>query len=266
MKCFIGFFRKGVWLDFIVLPLLGALLLSALSIIQKLYLGINIWKVASYAFPSLYGSIAGGLVGIWSCRLRRVLQQQVDLQQRYSDLFENASDLIQAVGLDGSILYVNRAWLQTLGYDEQDLPTLNIFDVIHPADRPHCQQRFSNLVAGEEVPRMDVTFLRKDGGGVLLEGSVSLRYKDGVPHSIRSIFRNISERKETELKIHQLAYYDTLTGLPNRILLQDRLMHAIADAKRFSHYLGVMFIDLDQFKKINDTLGHSVGDELLKEA
>lgn len=266
MKCSMSLFRRGNCLDFVLLPLIGALFLSALSIIQKLYVGLNVWNAASYVFPGLYGSIAGGLVGLWSSRLRRVLHQQINLQQRYYDLFENASDLIQAVDLNGAVIYVNRAWKQTLGYDEHEIKTLNIFDVIQSGDRPHCQQRLSCLVAGEEVAPMEVSFRCKDGQSVLLEGNISLRYEDGEPHSIRGIFRNISERKEAELKIHQLAYYDTLTGLPNRILLQDRLIHAITDAKRFSYYLGVLFIDLDQFKKINDTLGHSVGDELLKQA
>jgi diguanylate cyclase (GGDEF)-like protein len=110
-----------------------------------------------------------------------------------------------------------------------------------------------------------VTFLRKDGCPVLLEGNVSLRFENDQPHSIRAIYRDISERKAAEVKIHQLAYYDKLTGLPNRTLLQDRLVHAIADAKRFEYHLGVVFIDLDHFKKVNDTLGHHIGDLLLQE-
>lgn len=266
MKCLLGFSRRGICLDFVILPCAGALLLSVLSMVQKVYIGADLWRASAYLFPSLYGSIAGGLVGIWSSRLRRVLQEQINLQQRYHDLFENASDLIQAVGLDGSILYVNRAWKQTLGYQEEDLDHLNIFDVIERADRPLCQQRLSLLIEGEEIPPIEVAFRCKDGRRVLLEGNISLRYEHNVPHSIRGIFRDISERKESELKIHQLAYYDALTGLPNRILLHDRLIHSIADARRFSHCLGVLFIDLDQFKRVNDTLGHSVGDDLLKEA
>lgn len=258
--------RKNLCVDFLVLPILGALLLSALSVVQKLYIGAPVWRVQVYYFPAVYGSIAGGLVGIWSRRLRQALVKQVKLQEHYLDLFENASDLIQSVRLDGSILYVNRAWKETLGYLDHDIPSLNIFDVISSADRPICRNRVISLLDGAELGPIEVTFQCKDGRAVLLEGNISLRQDEGQPHSVRGIFRNISERKQAEQKIHQLAYYDTLTGLPNRVLLQDRLIHAIADARRFSHYLAVMFIDLDQFKKVNDTLGHSVGDLLLKDA
>jgi len=258
--------RKNLCVDFLVLPILGALLLSALSVVQKLYIGAPVWRVQVYYFPAVYGSIAGGLVGIWSRRLRQALVKQVKLQEHYLDLFENASDLIQSVRLDGSILYVNRAWKETLGYLDHDIPSLNIFDVISSADRPICRNRVISLLDGAELGPIEVTFQCKDGRAVLLEGNISLRQEEGQPHSVRGIFRNISERKQAEQKIHQLAYYDTLTGLPNRVLLQDRLIHAIADARRFSHYLAVMFIDLDQFKKVNDTLGHSVGDLLLKDA
>jgi len=186
--------------------------------------------------------------------------------ERYHDLFENASDLIQSVALDGKVLFVNRAWRDTLGYDDSEIATLNIFDVISPDDHHQCRQRFESLISGDVVNSAEVTFLRKDGCPVLVEGNVSLRFENDQPHSLRAIYRDISERKAAEVKIHQLAYYDKLTGLPNRTLLQDRLVHAIADAKRFDHHLGVMFIDLDHFKKVNDTLGHHIGDLLLQEA
>ncbi len=257
---------KNHCVDFLVLPVLGALFLSLLSVFQKLYIGAPVWRAQVYYFPAVYGSIAGGLVGIWSRRLRHAVVKQVKLQEHYLDLFENASDLIQSVRLDGSILYVNRAWKETLGYHENDIASLNIFDVISSADRPICRNRVIKLLDGMELGPIEVTFQCKDGCAVLLEGNISLRQEEGQPHSVRGIFRNISERKQAEQKIHQLAYYDTLTGLPNRVLLQDRLIHAIADARRFSHHLAVMFIDLDQFKRVNDTLGHSVGDLLLKEA
>jgi diguanylate cyclase (GGDEF)-like protein/PAS domain S-box-containing protein len=266
MKCY-GAHRLYSWsVDFILLPILGALLLSFLSVFQKIYIGAYLWRVEAYLFPAFYGSIAGGLVGVWSGRLRKALRRQVKLQKHYLDLFENASDLIQSVTLDGSILYVNRAWKETLGYSDDEVSQLNIFDILAPADRDGCRQRIEMLIQGEELSPIEVSFQCKNGSAVLLEGNISLRYEDNRPHSVRGIFRNISERKQAELKIHQLAYYDTLTGLPNRILLQDRLIHAIADARRFSHFLAVMFIDLDQFKKVNDTLGHSVGDLLLKDA
>ena len=266
MPCFMSCPQPSSFLRFLIFPVAGALLLAALSVLAKLYVGANVWHLMAYIFPATYGSIAGIIVGVWSSRLRRSLDEQSFLREQYYDLFENASDLIQSIGLDGSLLFVNRAWRDTLGYTDDDLKSLNIFDVIDPKDHCHCRERFADLISGAPIPAMEVTFLCKDSRPVLLEGNVGLRMEHGEPHSVRAIYRNISERKAAEVKIHQLAYYDKLTGLPNRALLQDRLMHAIADAKRFSHHLGLMFIDLDHFKKVNDTLGHSVGDLLLIEA
>lgn len=258
--------RSRFVIDLCLFAIAGAFILAVFSIIPKLRLGADIRNVASYLYPSVYGSIAGGLLGVWSGRLRRSLHAQTCMQERYHDLFENASDLIQSVGLDGSVLFVNRAWRETLGYDDSDIASLNIFDVISPDDHSNCRQRFASLISGEVVASTEVTFIRKDGAPVLLEGNISLRIENDAPHSFRAIYRNISERKAAEAEIHQLAYYDKLTGLPNRTLLHDRLIHAIADAKRFEHHLGVMFIDLDHFKKVNDTLGHHIGDLLLEEA
>jgi diguanylate cyclase (GGDEF)-like protein/PAS domain S-box-containing protein len=76
--------------------------------------------------------------------------------------------------------------------------------------------------------------------------------------------QDISERKRSEREIHRLAYYDSLTGLPNRVLFKDRVTHAIAHARRYEYHLALLFLDLDRFKIINDTLGHNIGDQLLK--
>jgi len=265
VKNFIDRLYSRPVIDFCLFSLAGAIILAVFSIVPRLKLGADIRSVTSYLYPSVYGSIAGGLLGIWSGRLRRSLHAQTSMQERYHDLFENASDLIQSVALDGRLLFVNRAWRETLGYSDSEIAALNIFDVISPDDHHHCRQRFESLIAGGIVNSAEVTFLRKDGCPMLLEGNVSLRFENDQPHSIRAIYRDISERKAAEDKIHQLAYYDKLTGLPNRTLLQDRLVHAIADTKRFDHHLGVVFIDLDHFKKVNDTLGHHIGDLLLQE-
>ena len=251
--------------SFITFLLCGALLLAVFSVLAKLQMGADVLWWPGYLFPSFYGAIVGSVAWLWSARLQHSLQEQTRLREQYYDLFENASDLIQSISLDGSVLFVNRAWRDVLGYSAADLEKMSIFDVIVPEDRSHCRERLEALLDGQRLPPAEVTFLRKDGGRVLLEGDVSLRRKNDKPHSVRAIYRNISERKAAEVKIHQLAYYDGLTGLPNRTLLQDRLAHAIADARRFGHHLGLIFIDLDQFKKINDSLGHSVGDLMLIE-
>ncbi|MBX9870624.1 MAG: EAL domain-containing protein [Burkholderiaceae bacterium] len=116
-------------------------------------------------------------------------------------------------------------------------------------------------------PFWDFTYQLRSRSGELRWCSVSGKpvYEDGVFTGYRGTGSDITERKLTEQRIEFLAYHDPLTGLPNRVLLEDRLEQAIAQAERSHHGLALVFMDLDNFKKINDSLGHAAGDALLKE-
>jgi len=129
---------------------------------------------------------------------KRVEQALRDSEERYRDLFENASDLIQSVTPDGWFLYVNRAWKETLGYSDEELRGLNLSDVIHHDSLPHCMELFKRVIRGEDVGNVEAVFVAKDGREIMVEGSVSCRFKDGKPFSTRGIFRDITERKRAE--------------------------------------------------------------------
>lgn len=115
------------------------------------------------------------------------------------------------------------------------------------------------------VENVDVLYRKKNGSVIPLLLSASVVYdRFKLPAGVVLVLRDISERKKAEVNLRFMATHDLLTGLPNRTVLNDRLRQAIARAKRYKHFVGVMVIDLDKFKEVNDTFGHSGGDALLK--
>ncbi len=190
---------------------------------------------------------------------RELRESQAALQE----FLDNATDLVQSVGPDGRFAYVNRSWLGALGYAQEEVGRLTMFDIIHPDSRTHCQRVFERLMAGEPVKSVEAVFVAKDGRRIAVEGHIDCHSKNGTTFT-RAIFRDITERKLAEERLTHLAHYDSLTGLPNRLLFHDRLNHALAQARRAQQLVVLLFLDLDGFKAVNDTLGHEVGDLLLK--
>ncbi|HEX6861910.1 MAG TPA: PAS domain S-box protein [Thermoanaerobaculia bacterium] len=116
----------------------------------------------------------------------------------YRQLVEEASDLIQSVGLDGGFRFVNRAWLETLGYAPEDLPALSLWDVIHPAQHGHCRQVFSALIGNGRPQRVETVFRSREGQEIQVEGSVGVRSEQGAVVASLGIFRDITERRRVE--------------------------------------------------------------------
>ena len=96
-----------------------------------------------------------------------------DRDTPFRDFCENAHDLIQSIAPDGSFRYVNRAWRETLGYDEGEVDGLNIFDVIHPDSRAHCEEQMAALLKGEQKAHVDADFVTKAGDRIPVQGSVT---------------------------------------------------------------------------------------------
>ncbi|MBW1792395.1 MAG: diguanylate cyclase [Deltaproteobacteria bacterium] len=187
-------------------------------------------------------------------------------EERYRDLFEHSTDLIQCISADGRFLYVNDSWKKTLGYDDSEIDELNVFNLIKQDCIDECMEKFKRILSGEEIEHIETTFISKDGKEIILEGNVNCKFEDGLPVSTRGIFRDITKRKELEDKLHRLSITDEMTGLLNRrgfITMAEKQLNIAQRSKKKLYFL---YADLDNLKKVNDTLGHQVGDELITKA
>ena len=162
------------------------------DIVKAMSLGANDYVTKPIDFPVAMARIQTQLA------LKRAEEALRESEDRYRDLFENASDLIQSVAPDGTLVYVNRAWRETLGYGEEEMPDLSFLDIVHPDHRAHCRSMFGKVMSGEDSGRVETVFVSKDGREIVVEGSVSCRFSNGKPVSTRGIFRDITERKQME--------------------------------------------------------------------
>jgi diguanylate cyclase (GGDEF)-like protein/PAS domain S-box-containing protein len=167
-------------------------------------------------------------------------------------------------------IYLNERWSAMLGGN--GLPThtclAELMDTVHSDDRSNVEKFFHDVLIGRSES-YKVEHRVKNAAGewrwILSHGKVVRRCAKGLVERLAGTNMDIHERKLTELRVEYLAHHDELTGLPNRVSFNHSLEHAIRQTKRKRDKLAVMFIDLDRFKNINDSLGHDVGDQLLQE-
>ena len=151
-----------------------------------------------------------------------------------------------------------------IGYDEHELIGRPIMDFVHPRDVTVTRKVFASMLESPSFEAHgELRFRHKDGSWVWLEGFGQNLLKEPSVGAIVINYRDVSQRKETEKQLEYRAYYDSLTGLPNRLLFRDRLVNSLAHARRNRVGLAVMYLDVDHFKLVNDGLGHSFGDALL---
>ncbi len=186
-------------------------------------------------------------------------------EERLMGFLDTANDLILSFSPEGRLRYVNEAWQQVLGYTAEEAKELSFFGIIHPDSRERCNAELERILAGDVLSPLEATLVAKGGRSIIVEGSLTCGVDGEGSTAVWGICRDITERKQVEEQLYRLAHHDTLTGLPNRILFLDRLQQAKAHANRYRHHVALMFLDLDRFKIINDTLGHPVGDKLLQE-
>jgi len=190
----------------------------------------------------------------------------VESEMRYRDLFENARDAMYSYNLKGGgLVAVNQRVIELTGYTREELLSLTISELVAKDWHPVGAEALKRVYAGGDTAPHELEIVAKDGRRIPLEvTSRILMDATGRPVTVQAIGRDITERKQAEETIRRLAYHDALTDLPNRALFEDRLNLALAQARRMGEMLAVMFLDLDSFKVVNDTLGHGAGDKLLQ--
>jgi len=214
-----------------------------------------------YLGAALLGTIG---IALFIAVLLVQTRRQFNAEARYRHLMQNASDGMVVCDRQGIIRDVNHQTCRSLGYGADELLGLpyTAIDKAAVAQEPGAVGSASATAAADAAPTREGLLQRKDGSRFPVETSLSLI--PGSDSLMLRIVRDISERKQLEERMWSQANFDSLTGLPNRALFQDRLGVAIAQAKRRGKRLTLMFLDLDHFKEVNDTLGHAAGDQLLK--
>lgn len=185
----------------------------------------------------------------------------IEAESRYRSLVESA-----LVGVylyqNERIIYANPYLERILGYTVEELSHISYMDLVHHEDRPRFMTKDTPNSSVDNIQQFRVK--RKDGSIIYVEIHASVITYNGISTVIGTLL-DISHIKSAEEQIKLIAYHDALTGLPNRYLLNDYLTQTLLQCRINKSQLGVMFIDLDRFKIINDTMGHSFGDSILKQ-
>lgn len=183
---------------------------------------------------------------------------------RFSALVEHSSDVICILGADAVVLYASPAYRAVYGEDPADRLGRPLTDRIHVEDRHGLESVLNRLVGrSNDVLSVDCRIVRADGGIRHLEVTATNHLADAAVGGIVTNSRDVTDRVETTTRLAHQAMHDTLTGLANRALLLDRVTQALARAQRTKTRCALLFIDLDHFKRINDSLGHAAGDSVL---
>ena len=224
------------------------------------------WHHAGTLLPADGERAARSIGTVTDISGRRQIEEALRVsERRYRALFERNLAGVYRSTIEGRLLDCNEAFARIFGYaSREEVLRQAAWDFfVKPEDR---EAALAKLVERQSLTNYEICLKRKDGSHVwVLQNENLVEDSDGRLSVIEGTAIDISERKRAEEQVKHLAFHDPLTNLPNRLLFNDRLTLAVAQAHRHNQRLAVLFLDLDRFKVINDSLGHSVGDELLRQ-
>jgi diguanylate cyclase (GGDEF)-like protein/PAS domain S-box-containing protein len=184
-------------------------------------------------------------------------------EAHFRSLVEQASDCFYLHDVDGRLIDVNQRACYALGYSRSELLAMSLLDIDINLSRQALRALLTSVLAGKPAA-LESRHRHRDGTVFQVEVRIGAIEIAGRQHLL-SLARDITERRELQNYVEHLAFHDPLTDLPNRAMFNRRLSHALVQARRYHKRLALLFIDLDHFKNVNDTLGHHAGDCLLQE-